>query len=101
MYWGLWGEKEERKKKEDWQQLLAQVPIFKKKRIQSIIKYHILQPKIVILTNFVAITLVTFVVFFIERPPNISEKEVKVKVRSRNPGLLAGQVLPALIKRKT
>ena len=28
---GLGGEKAERKKKEDWQQLLAQVPIFKEK----------------------------------------------------------------------
>ena len=27
---GIWGEKAERKKKEDWQQLLAQMPIFKK-----------------------------------------------------------------------
>ena len=27
---GLWGEKEEEKK--DWQQMLAQMPIFKKKR---------------------------------------------------------------------
>ena len=30
MYWGVWGEEEERGKKEDWQQMLAQVPIFKK-----------------------------------------------------------------------
>ena len=30
---GGFGEKKQRKKKEDWQQLLAQVPIFKKKRI--------------------------------------------------------------------
>ena len=27
---GLWGEEEEEKKREDWQQMLAQVPIFKK-----------------------------------------------------------------------
>ena len=31
MYWGIWGEKAEKKKEKDWQQLLAQVPIFKKK----------------------------------------------------------------------
>ena len=31
MYWGIWGEKAEKKRKEDWQQSLAQVPIFKKK----------------------------------------------------------------------
>ena len=30
MYWGVWGDKA--KEKKDWQQLLAQVPIFKKKR---------------------------------------------------------------------
>ena len=31
MYWGDLGEKAEKKRK-DWQQLLAQVPIFKKKK---------------------------------------------------------------------
>ena len=31
MYWGVFGEKKG-KKKEDWQQMLAQVPIFKKKK---------------------------------------------------------------------
>ena len=31
MYGGVWGNKAE-KKKEDWQQLLAQVRIFKKKK---------------------------------------------------------------------
>ena len=34
MYWGLWGEEEEREKKEDWQLMLAQVPIFKNKLIK-------------------------------------------------------------------
>ena len=29
---GTWGEKKQEKKKEDWQQLLAQVPSFKKKK---------------------------------------------------------------------
>ena len=29
---GIWGEKAEKEKEEDWQQLLAQVPIFKKKK---------------------------------------------------------------------
>ena len=28
---GIWGDKAEKKKREDWQQLLAQVPIFEKK----------------------------------------------------------------------
>ena len=32
MYWGLWREEEEKKKVEDWQQILVQVPIFKKKK---------------------------------------------------------------------
>ena len=35
LYWGIWGGKNkiagEKQKKEDWQQLLAQVPIFEKK----------------------------------------------------------------------
>ena len=30
MYWGDLGRKSRQKKKEDWHQLLAQVPIFKK-----------------------------------------------------------------------
>ena len=29
---GRFGEKKQKRKKEDWQQLLAQVPIFKKKK---------------------------------------------------------------------
>ena len=33
MFWGDLGRKS-REKKEDWQQLLAQVPIFKKKKVQ-------------------------------------------------------------------
>ena len=32
MYWGDLGRKKKQEKKEDWQQLLAQVPIFKKKK---------------------------------------------------------------------
>ena len=28
----VWGEEAEKKKEEDWQQLLAQVPIFKKQK---------------------------------------------------------------------
>ena len=33
MYWGAFEEKKQKKKdKEDWQQLLAQVPIFKKRK---------------------------------------------------------------------
>ena len=32
MYGGLWGDKEEEKEKKDWQQMLAQVPILKKKK---------------------------------------------------------------------
>ena len=30
MYWGLWGEEEEGGEKDDWQPILAHVPIFKK-----------------------------------------------------------------------
>ena len=33
---GLWGgEEEEKEKKEDWQQMLAQVPIFREKKEKS------------------------------------------------------------------
>ena len=36
MYWGGFGKKKkEREKEEDWQLLLAQVPIFKKKKIRK------------------------------------------------------------------
>ena len=34
MYWGNFGEKK-KKEEEDWQQMLAQVPIFKKKSLSS------------------------------------------------------------------
>ena len=36
MYWGgIWGEKAEKKKEEEWQQLLAQVPNKRKNRESS------------------------------------------------------------------
>ena len=35
---GIWGEEEKRKRKEDWQQLLAQVPILEKQKIKCVLK---------------------------------------------------------------
>uniref|UniRef100_A0A8C4MMP7 Dynein axonemal heavy chain 9 n=1 Tax=Equus asinus asinus TaxID=83772 RepID=A0A8C4MMP7_EQUAS len=51
MYSGLWGEGL-KNKKEDWQQLLAQVPIFKKKLIKKILQagLHVIQPLLLTLT---------------------------------------------------
>ena len=46
MYWGAFGR---RKKEGDWQQLLAQVPIFKKKKVIQLI---FIQLKIIRILSF-------------------------------------------------
>ena len=54
MYWGDLGRKSRRKKKEDWQQLLAQAPILKKYIHVSDHKYRKYDPiyKIYINTDY-------------------------------------------------
>ena len=61
MYGGVWGDKAEKKRqkeRKDWQQLLAQVPIFKKKRIinqqnslKNEVKINVWVTKVTVTTN--------------------------------------------------